>query len=559
MPVPINTNGITGSEDGVVPVYDPNGTWRWWNLDEIFMGTIGARRYVPKIGDYVEDIIDYITFKVTDIDPVTLLPTLVPIDRSVANGVISTDDTLTGTGPENFRVYYDTTVTPHILAVDIRNQIKGTQASYAKLFKGVVVTGASAKVISFMYDSGGAFLTQNVPLELVAIDSHVNHSIKVISVCYTNEVLVDGEIVTAVVYSADGHVLSKRQLLLENTSFIRTLNASQKYVSNISLKSPFLSSTDANTLEYPINVPMQSFNMIGVVNYSDGSKLELPVDGTRFKILGLERYVATVVGQKLKLVLSYALGETETAYGSVSGDSKYMTEPFDLITINQVGSFSVKLYCYPVWVDSITGYVLKWSLYNLERAVSFDVTPYVQYNPGSVIFNGLSYGVNQSLSVRINIRDISPAFNSYIHIQNIQVLLREPGTSRQTNWSIIFEPGQPAPYGIDTSAKVEILGASLTRIYLSNGAGSLNDWLDKLFYNTKPLYDNARESAAPAPNYFAILVGNDRFEFPVAAWNNPFTIPAGLTINDTMFIEFIRRSSTGDLLLGRSGLPIYEN
>lgn len=558
MPTPINTNGITGT-DGIVPVYDGNARWCWWNMDEIFDGTIGAKRYVPKVNDYVEDTIDFITYIVTSIDPVTLIPTMVPINRSITNGVITDNDALIGPGPESYRLYYDTTVTPHVLAVDIRTHVKGTQASYAKIFKGHIVTGAAAKVISFMYDSGGAFLSQNIPLELVAIDSHVNHSIRTVSVCYTNEVLLDGEIATVVVYSADGHVLSKRQLLVENTSFIRTLNASQKYVSNISLKSPFLSSTDSNTLEYPINVPMQSFNMIGVVNYSDGSKLEIPVDGSRFKILGLERYIATVVGQRLKLVLSYALGETETAYGAVSGDSKYVTEPFDLITINQVGSFSVKLYCYPVWVDATTGYVLKWSLYNLERMVSFDVTPYVNYNPGSPVFNGLSYGVNQSLSVRVNLRDISPVFTSFIHVQNIQVLLREPGTARQTNWSIIFEPGQPAPYGVDTYAKVDLLNASTTRIYLNSGAQTQTDWMNKLFFNTKPLYDNRRESAAPTPNYFAIMSGSERYEFPVAAWNNPFTVPVGLTINDTLFVEFFKRDANGDILLGRSGLPIYEN
>lgn len=558
MPAPINTNGITGI-DGIVPVYDPNARWCWWNIEEIFDGTLGANRYVPKIDDYVEDAIDYITYKVTAIDPVTLLSTLVPINRSILNGVITDNDALIGPGPETYRVYYDTTVTPHVLAVDISNHVKGTQASYAKLFKGVLVNGPSAKVVSFLYDSGGVFLTQNIPLELVGIDSHVNHSIRTIGVCYTNEVLVDGEIITAVVYSADGHVLSKRQLLLENTSFIRTLNASQKYVTNISLKSPFLSTTDSNTLEYPINVPMQSFNMIGVVNYSDGSKLELPVDNSRFKIMGLEKYIATVAGQRLNLVLSYALGANETAYGAVSGDSKYVTESFELITTNQVGSFSVKLYCYPVWIDSTTGYVLRWSLYNLERAVSFDVTPYINYNPGSNTFNGLSYGVNQSLSVRVNLRDISPVFNSYIHVQNIQVLLREPGTSRQTNWSIIFEPGQPSPYGVDINAKIEVLGAATTRLFLQSGATSLNDWLEKLFFNTKPLYDNRRESKAPTPNYFAILDGASRYEYPVAAWNNAFTIPIGLDINDTLFLEFFKRDSNGDKLLGRTGMPIYEN
>lgn len=556
------TNSIVTGTDGVVPVYEPTARWTTWALSQIFNGGPGANRYVPKLHDYVEDYEQYITYKVIALDPVTLIPTLQPITRPGSSGSFTLVDRLVGVGPgtqsDTYKVYLDTSVTPHALAVDTRLRVAGTMSSYVKIFKGSDLSG-NGQVIGFLYDQNGTFITNNIPLELAAIDSHVNHTIKIVGMAYTNVELADGEIVTVVVYSDDGHVVSKRQLLVENTAFIRDVNVSQKYVSSIALESPFLSQTEQQTLEYPINIPLSDLNMTGVVNYSDGSKLRIPVDGNRFKVLGLERFVGTVSGQNIKLVLSYALNSNEIAYGAVSGDGKFVTSPYTLKTINQIGSYSVRLYCYPVWVDATTGYVLKWFLYNLDRDVTFDVTPFVSYNSPEQSFNGKMYGVNQFVGARVNIRDVSPAFSSYIHIQNVQIQLLEPGTARTTNWVIKFEPTQDTPYGVSVNARIDVLSASTTRVYLSSGASTQSEWIEKLYFNTKPMYDNRREVRPPTPNYFAIIAGSQRYEYPVAAWNNPVVINSGLEVNDTLFIEWIFRSSSGDMLLGKSGLPIYEN
>jgi hypothetical protein len=45
----ISTAGIAGS-DGVVPVYDPEAPWKMWAKGEIWDGTVGKSRYVPKVG-----------------------------------------------------------------------------------------------------------------------------------------------------------------------------------------------------------------------------------------------------------------------------------------------------------------------------------------------------------------------------------------------------------------------------------------------------------------------------------------------------------------------------
>lgn len=242
----ISTLGITGI-DGEVPVYEPNARWCVWNFDEIFMeNSPGKGRYVPKVKDLVvkmEDANTFITYEVKAIDAVTLYPNLAVVRPNGMSFDLTGTDILFGTGPgtqsDTYRVYLDTSVIPHVLAVDARLKIGGSMSTFAKIFLGAD-TSDTGTVISRMYDSSGKFLSNNIPLEMIAVDSHTNYAWKCVTVGYTNLALEDGELVTCVIYNAEGHVVSKRQLLIENTAFIRQANDNMKYVTGISLDSPFI-------------------------------------------------------------------------------------------------------------------------------------------------------------------------------------------------------------------------------------------------------------------------------------------------------------------------------
>lgn len=318
-PPPISTLGVVGS-DGITPVYAPDARWCWWELKEIYFGNVGDRRYVPKVGDCIKDTDINADYIVASIDPVTLIPTLRAL-VALNNGGLSEQDILFGVGPgtqaDTYRVYLDTSVLPYVLAVDARLYVAGSATSYCKIFRGADVSDQS-KVVSALFDQSGTLLTLNIPLELARFDNHLNVSTKIVSVCHTKEQMNDGELVTIVFYDDIGHVVSKRQLLVENTAFIRSINVSQKYISSISVETPFLSATTDNLIEFPINVPLQGIGLFGIVNYSDGSSLRMPVDGTKFKIFGIEQFVGTIVGQKINLVLSYTVGSDETVYGAVN-------------------------------------------------------------------------------------------------------------------------------------------------------------------------------------------------------------------------------------------------
>lgn len=550
--MPLDLTGVIGS-DGMSPIYDPDARWCIWELSEIWQGASG-KKYVPKVGDYVIEKNEYITYIVDAIDPITLIPTLREIKNNTSSGVFTSSDMLFGTGtsasPDTYRIYVDKSTTPYTMAIDSRLKVYGSMTSYCKIFKGADL-GGTGQVVSMMFGPSGNFSTNNVPLELVAIDNHTNYHIKTVQPCKTTVELEDGELLTAVIYSDNGHVVSKRQVLVENTAFIRSIDVSTKYVTHISLKSPFISATNDNLIEFPVNVPTNALNLIGVVHYSDGSKLELPVDGGKFKMLGIAQYVSAIVGQELNVVLSYSLAPNEVAYTGVVSNGHYITEAYTLRTINPNYSYSVKLYAYPEWVDETNGYRLKWWLLNLDRNVKFEVTDHIQFNPATGSYNPKDYGVTQRKSVAINLRNVSAAFKNFLHTQLVDISLYGKPVDTTTAWTVSHESTIARPnYGLELNAKQ----VSSYVMNISSGITDQEEWLNRVYKQTFPMIDVTRELDAPTPTHLQITYNGELVEVPLSVWASDLTFVNPLSIYKNVYITFIRRSGAEVTYLSQAAM-----
>lgn len=561
MPNPTSTGGIIGI-DNVSPIYNSDRRWQIWNMNEIYLGTIASNKYVPKINDIVFEIIGSTITKyiVEDISLTTLIPTFREEDTVTPTTNFSTEDILFGVGPgtqsDTYRVYIDKSVLPYRLAVDSRLMVAGTMCKWAKIFKGALLTD-NGNVVSRMYDASGNLLSENIPLELVADNLINNYSIKTVTPCYTNVDLLDGEVVTAVFYDDAGFIVSKRQLLVENTSFIRAVDASAKYIIGISLKSPFISPNDYKLIQYPINVPLNGLNLTGVVSYSNGEIREYPVDGTKFKIFGFDNYVATLPGQKIKVVLNYSLGPNEHNYISLSGGEKHISEEYEAYTLNSDGSYNVKLYAIPVWIDGVNGYALEWFMYNLNRNIRYNVTPYVVINHINGSFNPTKYGTVQKLNVSINIKDADVSYKNYIHVQTIDIVLNKQGTERYDNWGVGYTSDQLPRYGTGNFAKALFLNTNNWMLKINSNAVNLDDWLDKVYHRTLPLLDNYHDEVALKPTHFTLIVNGAYIEYPISNWQSELMINGTFVNNSTLFIQFFIRTSTNDLQLSIGAMPLY--
>jgi hypothetical protein len=556
---------VTGT-DGVVPIYDPDGRFQIWALPQVFTGGPGTNMYVPNVNDYVVNPPTNEWYRVAAVDQTTLLATLVPLSTT-AVGAFDPTDLLMGVGPgtqsDTYRCYLDQSVMPYRAAVDVRLQVAGTMASYAKVFRGAIL-GTTGQVVSAFYDQSGNLLGENVPLELVATDDVTNVSIKVVKPFYTKVAMADGEIITVVIYAADGTVLSKRQLLVENTAYIRTTDASEKYVTGIAMSSPFLSTSDPSTLQYPINVPKNGLNLMGIVEYSDGTTAQMPVDGTKFSLMGLDNYVATIVGQKFPLVLKYSLSSNEIVYGATantdgSGGAAFITESYKATTDNMDGAYTVKLFCVPVFVDSVNGWRLDWYLFNLDRNTAQLVTPYVRFANNSPAFLPKGYGVNQQIQVQITLSDVNPSFKNVQFTETLGIILYRDGTDQTgTNWTLSYDPGQTPAYGLNTHAATTFVNQNLMQVKIDQGLTDQEAWLDQVYYPSKPLTDPTQETVPPIPNMFAFVMSTGDIEFPISQWNSQLAVSQVVPNGGTLLVKFFLRTSENDLELALCPMPVWQ-
>lgn len=559
----LNYTAVAGT-DGKVPIRNPEGRFTIYALKELWDGTVGEKRFIPNIGDLVADTelktaSPWWKVKALNVD---LIPELEPWGR-VNAATLSMEDVLTGPGRtthnNTYRLYIDKSVTPYAMAVDNRLSLKGTVSRFAKILKQV--SGPTdLKVISAFYDNSGNLLSQSIPLELVGTTSNVNRSEYAVPVCYTMEDLPDGEVVTLMAYTEEGHPSSITQLTVENTSYIRHRNQAERYVTGISLLSPFMSETDPTLILLPLNVPLQGLYLRAKVHYSDGSSFEYPVDGTRFALLGMESYLATMVNQKLPVVLRYTPTSDEIVYGGTRGDKVFVTQKYNIRTIEAKGAYNVKLSCYPEWVGAINGYNLRWFLYSSERNARYDVTRHVKYTVNTPAFQSKLYGVNQMLNVSINLKDVNPLYENFRHSQTVQIVLWRDGTERSTNWTVVYENGQEPAYGVDSHARLEFINFNYWKLNVSSDFTSVEQWLNKLYRPMKPIFDPLREIEAPLPTHFRIRIGSSEvLEKSISQWKETFSVLNGLTINGNVYIEWIRKTPETNLELGTSGLILWDN
>lgn len=561
---------VTG-EDGQVPIHRPTDPWVQWALKDMYAvkfldgsvvgPTVGANKFIPNIGDWIIDTELFRYYEVLGVDQFTGVATVRPRQLPKDPGEFSQDDILLGPGPgtqaDTYRALLDTSKIPHLLRIERRCWVGGTMTKHAKIFLG----GPHGRVIGVFYDQQGNLLGDEIPLELLTIgEDVVNYTKKTVVPCYTKETMKNGEVVTVVFYGDDGEVVSTRQCLVWNTAWIDGVYSGTKYVTGISLRSPYLSAADPALIQFPMNMPLRSLITMGVVHYSDGTTKELPLDASgKFSVFGFENFVATIVGQEVPLVLTYKLSDDEAAYGLSVGENKHISVKMKAVTTRAEGAYSLKLFAYPVWIDRVNGYRLEWFLYNLDRQTVYYVTPWVQIGASSRAFNPIGYGISQRLIVNLNLNQVDGTFKPYEFTQSIDITLRQaaddPGN---TPWTIAFNPNQDPEYGQNVFAAAEFVNVNFWKLNLDSGATTLEEWLQKLYYNTKPLSDPTREAAPVIPNFFRVKFGSQVIECQLSQWNQELTVGRGLVNNQTLFIEFFRRINGNDLELAVAGLVIRQ-
>ena len=549
---PNNPVGVIGT-DGYTPVYQPDARWTIWSLHDIYQGTLGEGKYIPKINDYVVEISTGSFYIVTDLDMVTLVPTLTPIvinQNNSTNTSLFISETI-----DNYRLYYDTTVYPYTLSVDALMHIYSSEATTARIYLGVEID--DTKIISQVYSNSGNFLGFDIPLQKVAFNSHDNYAIKSVPTCNTKHTLKTGDMCSVVIFSSSGKVLSKVYCVVEDMSFVPQAYAEQRYIVQIGLKSPFLDVVNDTIINYPVNLPMASFNPIGFVQYNDGSTVEYPVDGDKFSLYGLDDFVSTILGHKVPLVLSYKMGSQESGLSVVTNDNNFITRPYTLIVSNPNTSYNVKLFIYPRWVDTNTGYVYNAYLMNLDRNIHYNVTDKVSISLNSPSFNPKAYGITQRITFTIELSQVSNLFNYFIHAQVVDIILRGPASDGSiiNIWEVNNTvPSSQSFYGTQLFATTDT--STRLNLTISSNIQSVEEYIEKVYRTTHPLYNVVTETQAPDPTHIEVIYGTERHIIDINDYYNPIVFNNQISNFSNVNLVFLKAVPGGYLKLSTADLTV---
>lgn len=538
-------------------VQDPNRGWRQFNRDEIFDGTAtSVGLLVPNPNDLIYDIPSNMIWKVASVDYTTGISTLLEWKVIVSDNINGADSFLSsGSDNETYRCYLDTSVIPFTFAFDTSMHTYLGDATYIRVFKGTD-TSINGTVVSAYYNQNGDLVNDQIPLEIAATADLNNVTIKTPKVGSCNQLLNDGETLTAVIYSAAGGALGHRYLKVMNGRWIRSSSSANRYISGISIKSPFNSVTDPSLIEYPVNATINSANLIGVVHYSDGQVVELPIDGTKFAILGINDLINSFVGQRQPVILTYKLASEESTFGTAVSANGSITARYDILTVPADGAYSVKLFAYPRWLDATRGYHIDYWLYSLDRDRAQFVTPWVQLAANSGAFDPVQYGTKQTITVSLDLHNVDPNYNHYVHTQTFDVVLQRAGSSTTFPlWTLGFSYGQSPLYGVDGVAAIHDQG-SVWSVDIGSGFTTKAQWLNAIYLRTLPLYNPQLETTPLQPTHLELVFKNRYYEISVDDWNTPQYVTNDLAQGETLLIRFIKRTNDGDLMLGCAGLPV---
>lgn len=561
--MPNNTNGVVGT-DNHAPVRDENSPTRIWARHDIYFGEEGYRKYVPKVKDRIQDWDTGMMWEVVGIDETTMIPILRELREDTIRPPSEDDTIIIGAGfdshGETFRLFVNKAVIPNKCMVDQRCFTGALHARYAKIYRVNVGSTDPMIPISMRYNSNGEFVDNEIPLAQVAATLYDNIAIKTVEPFRTTYDLVNGEKLVLVYHGAQGEVTSSRVLVVQDTAFFPSEASDTKHIVDISLESSYMLDSEPGVLEYPINLTVNSLNAIGVVEYSDGSKKRLPAQGGQFRILGLNDYVASVPNHDFPISLVYTLGPDEKSFITAPGNDNIIIKPYTLRTGQRKNAYSVRLHCYPVWVDPVNGYRLEWFLINLERRTIYRVDSHVVFNvETNAPFNPTLYGVNQQISVSVDLSKVAGYYNPHIHVQVFNITLVRQGTERGTNWTIA-DHGKTNRYGLNIEATCRFVNSNLKYLKIDSGFDDYLEWLDNLYWNTNPIYDRFAETKAPEPTHF--LIEHPEFgtlvDEPVYSWGNEFPISQTLQADTTLYVRFIYRTVDNDQHLSIAGLPLKQ-
>lgn len=515
---------------------------------------------IAPIGSIVIDLANEgIMWLVSDVDPDTFKPTLIPTKQAV----IRDDPSLTSVrsyGNDIFRLFYDTRTTPVTLTPDERCEVHDGEPLKYRLIR--YPNTDHEKVVSKYYDATGTYVGDLIPFMQVSPDTNTWTPTN----CHTTEALTAGERLRMEVFNPNGAEVARIVLHAKPATIVNSNLSTTVSIVDMTLDATQLRSNGELYIFEKQSVA--SLNIVPRLHFSDGRTIPYPIDNQKCFLYGLEDFEPSFSGLQQEITVKYFLDPTENATNVLTAGTAQISKSIKLTVVPNELLGGIKVSVIPVWNPGTNSYGLRYRYYTTDRKVSRDITLQTTITTGT--FNGALYGVSQQFTITVDLNKVDPVlYPDTIYHRQIVVIKLNPSVSYE-RYTLRDSMSSFWVYGIDhtTQRRPAIQYDTTARQYFVPTSIFANKeaFLKSFYYAATPPYlsNIGAETAPVEPSHFVVrdvVNGTALVADPIdinqygSNWSLLNTTIPNRLVGGTVVVDFIKKINATDTLI-LYGVPV---
>jgi hypothetical protein len=521
---------------GIYPrtmIYDP--TW-----DNPAHAAYEGQQIVPAVTSLVMDI-DETPLWVIGVDPVTKIPSYTVVPFNADNDKI---DSMLNYSNTKLRLYVDSRHQPYPVTPDSKCLFIGKSPRFYTLVR--YPDTANEIIISQYFDQSGTLASNRVPLvALNAAQSQWYLPRSNVSV-----VLDEDEEIGVRIYNEDGAEVHSATLYVRTSAVI---NDQLVYAPRIVGMTLSANQMMANGVIYIYE--KQDFKSLGIkatLLYDDGTTLNVPLDGVKCILYGVNDFIASFSGLTQSVFVKYFRSRNEAISSAIADPTGEMiTTSIKVQVIPNTLGVTTKISVIPKYNSTLARYQMVYWMYFADGRSHIDVTQFISIKSGQLIGDASYFGRSQSYVIGLDMNSVDPVSypSSAIYTQTVNVTLNVPKSLVQ--YVLRDSATSQYIYGLDNSSgRRPALNWDSVRqqIFIPSSIFPSKDAVLQTFYTyASPPYDPGVALVPQVPTHFVLRdvnTGTMAHAAPIAIdqYAQAITLindTTGIYLNSNLIVEFM--------------------
>lgn len=497
---------------------------------------------------------DNTLWRVSDVDKETGEFTLVPINY------VSKDDEankvyIVSYNNDKFRAYVDTRTEPHRIEIDRKLLFYGTSLTEYTLSR--LNEHGDEELISAYYDNTGSYKSDRIPLTSIS-QEHIAY--KYPTNCHTIVELEDDEPLTLRVYNNLGVISAEITVYVRYAAWFNDLQSHTNPIVEFGVRC--LQEQGDDFYIFTKQDP-DELNIMPYVVYSDGTRMDVPVDRMKCFMYGFEDFVPDYPGRVQTLIFKYFLNRKEAAI--VPHKANFLVCTKQLKVVSNFVDFEVKVSPIPIFDGKKNEWYLRFFAYTTKRKTCHDITNLVSYLEGKAFDGSVTkWGKEQAVEIKFDLQSIFNNDDTLPGAQSFMITVKDPKT--YDRYVMREDDTSDHYYGTDSSLtrRPVLYKDREQQLYFipTSVFGKVEDMIESFYTLADPLYNTVAELGPPTPTHFTLRdASSGRMMIssiiPIENYFKAMTLLTGLSLKDrqVVIVEFLKEVESGNPLI-LYGVPV---